>query len=72
MENRVYQSNLGTLNVRTTHKPEHILVQHNEEAISEIAASMLNWAGYECRQAASPMEALEIIGSGEEFDLLLC
>ncbi len=34
-----------------------ILVQHDDETIREIVSSMLNGAGYECRGAASPVEA---------------
>jgi len=72
LENRDYKNNLGSLNIPTSHKPERILVQHNEEPVREISASMLTSAGYECRQAASPGEVLEILRSDDQFALLLC
>lgn len=49
-----------------------ILVQHNEETIREIVSSMLNGAKYECRGAASPAEAWDILSSGEAVELLFC
>jgi DNA-binding NtrC family response regulator len=33
---------------------------------------MLQTAGYECRTAADGVEALDLLDSGQEFDLLLC
>jgi DNA-binding NtrC family response regulator len=48
-----------------------ILVVDDEEAIREIVSSMLANAGYSTLQAASGKEALEILGSGEEFQLML-
>ena len=50
---------------------ERILIVDDEEAIREIVASMLQNAGYTTMQAASGKEALEILGSGEEFQLML-
>src|SRR5881275_3298140 len=50
---------------------ERILVVDDEEAIREIVSSMLQNAGYSTLQAASGKEALEILGSGEEFQLML-
>ncbi|HET9408715.1 MAG TPA: HD domain-containing phosphohydrolase [Candidatus Sulfotelmatobacter sp.] len=50
---------------------ERILVVDDEEAIREIVASMLTSAGYACKQAGSGMEALAILNSGEEFELML-
>lgn len=50
---------------------ERILVVDDEEPIREIISSMLNAAGYKTRQAASGMEALAILGSVGEFELLL-
>jgi putative nucleotidyltransferase with HDIG domain len=50
---------------------ERILVVDDEEAIREIVSSMLEAAGYETMQAHSGKQALEILGSGEEFQLLL-
>src|SRR5258708_4830809 len=51
--------------------PDRILVVDDEEAIREIVASMLTSAGYACKQAGSGMEALAVLNSGDEFDLML-
>ncbi len=51
--------------------PERILVVDDEEAIREIVSSMLNNAGFESRQASSGTEALDLINSGESFELML-
>jgi len=50
---------------------ERILVVDDEEAIREIVTSMLMSANYQCRQAASGLEALALLNSGEEFELML-
>src|SRR3954466_4768452 len=50
---------------------QRVLVVDDEESIREIVASMLAAAGYVTRQASSGMEALGILNSGEEFDLML-
>src|SRR5579864_1479525 len=50
---------------------DRILVVDDEELIREIVASMLTTAGYSCKQAASGMEALAVLTSGEEFELML-
>jgi len=50
---------------------ERILVVDDEEAIREIVSSMLQNAGYATMQAHSGKQALEILGSGEEFQLML-
>jgi putative nucleotidyltransferase with HDIG domain len=50
---------------------ERILVVDDEEAIREIVSSMLQNAGYTAMQATSGVQALEILGSGEEFQLML-
>jgi putative nucleotidyltransferase with HDIG domain len=50
---------------------DRILVVDDEEPIREIVASMLGTAGYACKQAASGMEALAVLTSGEEFELML-
>src|SRR6266481_3357065 len=50
---------------------DRILVVDDEETIREIVSSMLSTAGYKCRQAASGMEALALLESGEEFELML-
>ena len=51
--------------------PDRILVVDDEEPIREIVASMLGTAGYSCKQAGSGMEALAILTSGDEFELML-
>src|SRR3954454_19436784 len=51
--------------------PDRILVVDDEEPIREIVASMLGTAGYACKQAGSGMEALALLESGEEFELML-
>lgn len=51
--------------------PDRILVVDDEEPIREIIDSMLTAAGYACKQAGSGMEALAVLTSGEEFELML-
>ncbi|HEY1799670.1 MAG TPA: HD domain-containing phosphohydrolase [Terriglobales bacterium] len=48
-----------------------ILVVDDEEAIREIVSSMLTSAHYKCKQARSGIEALAVLDSGEEFELML-
>ncbi|MGA7079345.1 MAG: HD domain-containing phosphohydrolase [Terriglobales bacterium] len=50
---------------------DRILVVDDEETIREIVCSMLGGAHFQTRQAANGVEALAILGSGEEFDLVL-
>ena len=50
---------------------DHILVVDDEEPIREIVSSMLSGANFRCRQAAGGKEALSILESGDEFDLVL-
>ncbi|HET7441411.1 MAG TPA: HD domain-containing phosphohydrolase [Terriglobales bacterium] len=50
---------------------DRILVVDDEEPIREIVSSMLITASYQCRQAASGLEALALLNSGEEFELML-
>src|SRR6266571_2389802 len=50
---------------------DRILVVDDEETIREIVSSMLISANYQCRQAASGLEALALLNSGEEFELML-
>ena len=50
---------------------ERILVVEDEDSIREIVTSMLASANYQCRQAASGLEALALLDSGEEFELML-
>src|SRR6516225_1971865 len=51
--------------------PDRILVVDDEEPIREIVASMLGTAGYLCKQAGSGIEALAVLNSGDEFELML-
>jgi putative nucleotidyltransferase with HDIG domain len=50
---------------------ERILVVDDEEPIREIVSSMLSFANYQCSQAASGREALTLLDSGEDFELML-
>src|SRR6059058_4157893 len=50
---------------------DRILVVDDEEPIREIVASMLGTAGYACKQAASGLEAIALLNSGEQFELML-
>lgn len=50
---------------------ERILVVDDEEPIREIISSMLNAAGYKTTPASSGMEALALLNSTGEFELML-
>src|SRR5581483_8123467 len=50
---------------------ERILVVHDAEAIREVVTSMLGSAGYKCQQAAAGKEALAVLDSGGQFELIL-
>src|SRR6202166_4735637 len=50
---------------------DRILVVDDEETIREIVSSMLGGANFQTRQASSGVEALAILESGDEFDLVL-
>jgi putative nucleotidyltransferase with HDIG domain len=50
---------------------DRILVVDDEETIREIVSSMLDLAHFQTRQAASGIEALSVLESGGEFDLVL-
>jgi len=50
---------------------ERILVVDDEEPIREIISSMLNGVGYKTRQAATGMEALHILKTSGESELML-
>src|SRR5438552_405478 len=50
---------------------DRILVVDDEESIREVVSSMLSVANYKCRQASSGIEALALLESGEEFELIL-
>src|SRR5512146_1283551 len=51
--------------------PDRILVVDDEEPILESVSSVLITAGYQCAQAATGLEALAILDSGEQFELML-
>jgi putative nucleotidyltransferase with HDIG domain len=51
--------------------PDRILVVDDEEPIREIVSSMLTAAGYLCNHAGSGIEALAVLTSGDEFELML-
>ena len=50
---------------------EKILVVDDEEPVREVVCSLLRNAGYQCRPAVSGLEALEILATGDAFDLVL-
>jgi putative nucleotidyltransferase with HDIG domain len=50
---------------------DRILVVDNEQTIREIVSSMLSGAHFQTCQAASGSEALALLESGDEFDLVL-
>jgi putative nucleotidyltransferase with HDIG domain len=50
---------------------ERILVVDDEEAIREIVCSMLTAAHYQCSQASSGRNALGVLESGQQFELML-
>ena len=50
---------------------DRILVVDDEEAIREIVCAILAAGGYAWKQASSGMEALALLNSGEEFELML-
>ena len=61
-------------NVRAVRDPatqERILVVDDEEPIREVVCSMLGAVGYLCTPAASGKEALALLASGAEFELML-
>jgi putative nucleotidyltransferase with HDIG domain len=50
---------------------ERILVVDDEETIRDVVVAMLTAAHYKTRQAGSGVEALALLNSGEEFELML-
>src|SRR5208282_2190667 len=50
---------------------DRILVVDDEETIREMVCSMLSLAQFQTRAAANGVEALAVLESGEEFDLVL-
>jgi putative nucleotidyltransferase with HDIG domain len=50
---------------------DRILVVDDEETIRDVVVAMLTAAHYKTRQAGSGVEALALLNSGEEFELML-
>ena len=50
---------------------QRILVVEDEEAVRKITVSMLSSASYECQEAEDGIEALALLDSGDNFDLVL-
>src|SRR6266536_2921554 len=50
---------------------DRILVVDDEESISDVVSAMLSSAGYVCSQASCGKEALALLDSGEEYELML-
>src|SRR5438874_5005495 len=50
---------------------DRILIVDDEDSIREVVSSMLSSSGFVCTQAQSGKEALALLQSGEEFELML-
>src|SRR5438309_3275100 len=50
---------------------DRILIVDDEDSIREVVSSMLSSSGFVCTQAQSGREALALLQSGEEFELML-
>src|SRR4249920_974001 len=50
---------------------DRILVVDDEEPIREVVSTLLSSAGYKCKHAGSGLEALALLDSGEEYELML-
>ena len=50
---------------------ERILIVDDEDSIREVVSSMLTSSSFVCTQAQSGKEALALLQSGEEFELML-
>jgi response regulator RpfG family c-di-GMP phosphodiesterase len=51
---------------------ERILVVEDEEAVRETIVSVLRSANYECHGAGNGLEALALLDSGKQFEMILC
>lgn len=71
MKRAEFQINFHRAVESTTITKGRILFVNDEEPIREIVSSMLTSAGHHCRTAAGGIEALTVLDSGGEFDLLL-
>jgi DNA-binding NtrC family response regulator len=76
LENRAYRAELGkhaTAGLSGQGESpmrERILIVDDEDVLCEIISSMLTSEGYQCRTATSGIEALVVLDSGEQFELL--
>jgi DNA-binding NtrC family response regulator len=72
LANRAYKTRLAKDAVAAQGEScrERILIVDGDEGVRDIFSSMLTSAGYQCRTADGGIEALAILKSGEEFDLL--
>src|SRR5437879_13784976 len=50
---------------------DRILIVDDEEPIRDFVSAMLSSANFACSQAASGKEALALLDSGEEYELML-
>ena len=50
---------------------DRILIVDDEDSIREVVSSMLSSSGFACTQAQSGREALALLQSGEEYELML-
>jgi putative nucleotidyltransferase with HDIG domain len=50
---------------------DRVLIVDDEDSIREVVSSMLSSSGFVCTQAQSGREALALLQSGEEFELML-
>ena len=57
---------------RQLRTPERILIVDDAEALREFISTLLTAAGYDCRTVSSGYEALALLKSGEQFDLMIC
>jgi DNA-binding NtrC family response regulator len=73
LENRAYQARLSkdAVAAQGESRRERILIVDDDEGICVWFSSVLTSAGYQCRTAGGGIEALAILESGEEFDLLI-
>ena len=55
----------------TSERAERILVVDDEEAIRNTICAMLTASGYQCQAVAGGLDALALLESGEEFDVLV-
>jgi DNA-binding NtrC family response regulator len=73
LENRAYQARLSkdAVAAQGESRRERILIVDDDEGTCVLFSSVLTSAGYQCRTSGGGIEALAILESGEEFDLLI-